>query len=174
LTSDTWFTTEYSPTVPSEHMKPQSAPSAVWSGILHHPGALVARDHRELPDGAWHHQVTRCSSEWHGSGPRLPARPAERGLQDILVVMSSVHRSPVRAAACWPDWVTGYGCGWRRAVMLIARGWSNQQIASHLVVSETTVKTHVTRILTKLDLRDRVQVVVLAYEAGVVVPGLAD
>lgn len=57
---------------------------------------------------------------------------------------------------------------------LIARGHSNQQIASHLVVSETTVKTHVTRILTKLDLRDRVQVVVLAYEAGVIVPGLSD
>jgi DNA-binding NarL/FixJ family response regulator len=57
---------------------------------------------------------------------------------------------------------------------LIARGYSNQQIARHLVVSETTVKTHVTRILTKLDLRDRVQVVVLAYEAGVIVPGLSD
>ena len=57
---------------------------------------------------------------------------------------------------------------------LIARGHSNQQIARHLVVSETTVKTHVTRILTKLDLRDRVQVVVLAYEAGVIVPGLSD
>jgi DNA-binding NarL/FixJ family response regulator len=57
---------------------------------------------------------------------------------------------------------------------LIARGHSNQQIARHLVVSETTVKTHVTRILTKLDLRDRVQVVVLAYEVGVIVPGLSD
>ena len=57
---------------------------------------------------------------------------------------------------------------------LIARGHSNQQIARHLVVSETTVKTHVTRILTKLDLRDRVQVVVLAYEAGIIVPGLSD
>jgi Bacterial regulatory proteins, luxR family len=39
---------------------------------------------------------------------------------------------------------------------------------------ETTVRTHVTRILTKLDLRDRVQVVVLAYEAGVIVPGRSD
>lgn len=57
---------------------------------------------------------------------------------------------------------------------LIARGYSNQQIARHLVVGETTVKTHVTRILTKLDLRDRVQVVVLAYEAGIIVPGLSD
>ena len=42
---------------------------------------------------------------------------------------------------------------------LLARGYSNQQIANHLVVGETTVKTHVTCILTKLDLRERVQVV---------------
>ena len=49
---------------------------------------------------------------------------------------------------------------------LIARGWSNAQIAAHLVLSGTTVKTHVTRIVATLDLRDRVQAVVLADERG--------
>ncbi|MEV3964659.1 response regulator transcription factor [Nocardia sp. NPDC050193] len=58
----------------------------------------------------------------------------------------------------------------REVVVLVARGLSNNEIAAHLVISPLTAKTHVNRAMTKLHARDRAQLVVLAYESGLVVP----
>jgi DNA-binding NarL/FixJ family response regulator len=62
----------------------------------------------------------------------------------------------------------------REVLDLLARGLSNPEICKQLVISEATAKTHVARILQKLDLRDRVQTVIYAYESGLVTPGYSD
>jgi DNA-binding NarL/FixJ family response regulator len=62
----------------------------------------------------------------------------------------------------------------REVLALVAAGLSNDEIAERLVLSPATAKTHVSRIMTKLDARDRAQLVVLAYESGVVRPGWLD
>ncbi|MFI6504761.1 response regulator [Nonomuraea typhae] len=59
----------------------------------------------------------------------------------------------------------------REVMTLVAAGLSNNEIAERLVLSPATAKTHVSRIMTKLSVRDRAQIVVLAYEAGMIIPG---
>jgi DNA-binding NarL/FixJ family response regulator len=97
---------------------------------------------------------------------------------DAVVAPTTTRRLLDRFAPMLPSATPDAGPGLdrltereREVLMLVAHGMSNGEIATELVLSEATVKTHVGRILTKLGLRDRVQAVVLAYETGLVRAG---
>jgi DNA-binding NarL/FixJ family response regulator len=98
------------------------------------------------------------------AGEALLAPAATRHLVDAFVSGPSVGR---------PDaGLVGELTGREREVLrLVAQGLSNAEIAGRLVVSPATAKTHVSRILAKLGLRDRAQLVIAAYESGLIAPG---
>ena len=100
------------------------------------------------------------------AGDALLAPAVTRRLIADFVAARAVPETPVRPVRL--DVLTE-----REAEVLghVARGRSNAEIAAHLYLAEQTVKTHVSRIFTKLGLRDRAQAVVLAYESGLVLPG---
>ena len=120
------------------------------------------------------------------SGFMLKDAPAEQLVEAIRVIASGdallapsvtrrlieeISRRPARdsvAAAPGLDMLTERE---HEVLRLLARGLSNAEIAEQLYLGEATIKTHVGRVLMKLNLRDRVQAVVLAYESGLVTPG---
>ncbi len=81
------------------------------------------------------------------------------------------QRAPTQAAAAGYALPSALTPREEEILRLIAAGWTNNEIADHLFISPLTCKSHVSRILMKLEARDRVQLVVLAYESGLVVPG---
>jgi DNA-binding NarL/FixJ family response regulator len=101
------------------------------------------------------------------SGDAVVAPSTTRRLLDSLAHRLPDPRAHPQAADPHIDALTPRE---REVLVAVAGGLSNGEIAERLVLSEATVKTHVSRILAKLELRDRVQIVVFAYDRGLVAP----
>jgi DNA-binding NarL/FixJ family response regulator len=102
------------------------------------------------------------------SGDAVVSARATRRLLDEFAHLSRGSASPVPSAE---DITSTLTVREREVLVAVAEGLANAEIAAQLFVSEATVKSHVGSILSKLGLRDRVQVVILAYESGLVQPG---
>ncbi len=101
-------------------------------------------------------------------GDALLAPSVTRRLMSEFAVATSSGSRPTNARTSELDRLTDRE---REVLVLIAQGFANREIADQLFIGESTVKTHVKRILMKLDVRDRVHAVVFAYETGLVTPG---
>jgi DNA-binding NarL/FixJ family response regulator len=113
---------------------------------------------KSVPPEQLLHGIRLCAA-----GEALLAPSVTRRLVEQFVARPMPGRAPERLAALTSRELD--------VLRMIADGSSNGQIAGRLFLSEATVKTHVSRVLTKLELRDRAQAVVVAYETGLVQPG---
>lgn len=108
-------------------------------------------------------ELLRAVHQTAAGGTVISPGTARRLLRDIVAARPDHRPSPSALEALTEREL--------EVLRLVARGLSNQQIAERLVISELTAKTHVSRILTKLNLLSRVHAVVVAYETGLVTPG---
>lgn len=115
--------------------------------------------------GAEPDEIVRAVRTVH-LGESLLSSAATRAL-----IQRAVLRTEPRARAWHDERLASLTSREREVLVLVAEGRTNQEIAVQLVISPHTAKTHVNRIMSKVDARDRAQLVILAYESGVIAPG---
>jgi DNA-binding NarL/FixJ family response regulator len=125
---------------------------------------VVAAGEALLAPGVTRRLISEFARLRPGAGGPVAKEPVSAPAAPVAKEPVSAPAAPGRGLAALTPRET-------EVLLLLARGLSNPEIAAELVVTDETVKTHVSRILTKLGLRDRTQAVVAAYESGLVVPG---